>query len=49
MKDYLTFLNEKYPIRRSKEQKEEFIKYVKEEVSGYNVDVDKLHKGFRAV
>ena len=30
MKDYLTFLNEKYPIRRSEEQKEEFIKYVKE-------------------
>ena len=44
MKDYLTFLNEKYPIRRSKEQKEEFIKYVKEEVSGYNVDVETLEK-----
>ena len=44
MKDYLTFLNEKYPIRRSKEQKEGFIKYVKEEVSGYNVDVETLEK-----
>lgn len=44
MKDYLTFLNEKYPIRRSKKQKEEFIKYVKEEVSVYNVDVETLEK-----
>ncbi|MBQ2891625.1 MAG: M28 family peptidase [Bacilli bacterium] len=44
MKDYLTFLNEKYPIRRSKEQKEAFIKYVKEEVSGYNVEIEILEK-----
>ena len=44
MKDYLTFLNEKYPIRRSKKQKEEFIKYVKEEVSEYSVDVETLEK-----
>ena len=44
MKDYLAFLNEKFPIRRSKEQKEEFIKYVKEEISGYNVDVETLEK-----
>ena len=42
MKDYLSYLNEYYPIRRSKEDKEKFIEYIKEEVIDYNVSVETI-------
>lgn len=44
MQDYLSKLNEKYPIRRKKEQKEEFFNYVCENFEPNRVKKDVLDK-----
>ena len=35
--DYLNTINDLYPVRRSKEEKENFINYIKEETKKYNI------------
>lgn len=38
--NYLNEINKKHPVRRSKEQKNNFIKYTKEELKKYNVNIN---------
>lgn len=44
MKDYLNYLIEKFPVRRTKVEKENFQKYVKEEITNYQVENQTLEK-----
>lgn len=44
MKDYLNKINNEYPIRRTKKQKNEFINYVKNQFEIVNVDQINQHK-----
>ncbi|MBR2891408.1 MAG: M28 family peptidase [Bacilli bacterium] len=42
MKNYLQLLIEKFPIRRSKDQKEQFRAFIKNEVNNYDVVIENL-------
>ena len=44
MKDYLNYLIEKFPVRRTKIEKENFQKYVKKEITNYQVENQTLEK-----